>query len=77
MLRSKIFNRAAAYVGIVAGILDLAYCIGFIFLPMIDGEQLALLFIPAAGLLWMIWYILVGWKLYRLGKRNLPDPAVG
>jgi hypothetical protein len=76
MLRSTVFNRAAAYVGILAGILDLAYCIGFIFVPMIDGEQLALLFIPAAGLFWMIWYILVGWKLYRLGKGKLPDPTI-
>ena len=76
MLRSAVFYRAAAYVGILAGILDLAYCIGFIFVPMIDGEQLALLFIPAAGLFWMIWYILVGWKLHRLGKGNLPDPTI-
>ena len=76
MLRSAVFNRAAAFVGILAGALDLSYCIGFIFVPMIDGEQLALLFIPAAGLFWMIWYILVGWKLYRLGKGKLPDPTI-
>lgn len=68
MLRGKVFIRAAAYVGILAGILDLAYCTGYAFFPKIDGEQLALLFIPAAGLFWMIWYILVGWGLYKLGK---------
>jgi len=75
MLRGKVFNRATAYVGILAGLLDIAYCIGFAFFPSVDGEQLALLFIPAAGLFWMIWYILVGWRLYRLGKETQPEPA--
>jgi hypothetical protein len=76
MLRGKVFNRATAYVGILAGSLDIAYCIGFAFFPSVDGEQLALLFIPAAGLFWMIWYILVGWRLYRLGKETQPEPAL-
>jgi hypothetical protein len=69
MLRSRVFNRATAIVGIVAGALDLAYCLAYAFLPMVDSETLALLFIPAAGLFWMVWHVLVGWKLYRLPRQ--------
>ena len=67
MLRSDLFNRATAYVGILASAFDLAYCLAFAFVPMVDSELLAVLFIPAAGLLLMIWHIMVGWRLYRLG----------
>jgi hypothetical protein len=77
MLRSGVFNRATAYVGILASALDLAYCLAFAFVPGVDTELLALLFIPAAGLLLMIWHIMVGWRLYRLGRlegRMLPKP---
>jgi hypothetical protein len=74
MLHSKNFFRAAAYTGILAATLDLAYCTGYAFVPSIDSEQLALLFIPAAGLFWMVWYILVGWGLYKLDKKISPDP---
>jgi len=75
MLRGKVFNRATAYVGILAGSLDIAYCIAFALIPSVEGEQMALLFIPAAGLFWMIWYILVGWRLYRLGKETQSEPT--
>lgn len=68
MIRSERFNRVTAYVGILAGTLDLAYCVAFAFVPAIDRETLALLFIPAAGLLWVIWHILVGWRLCQLGR---------
>lgn len=68
MLRSKVFNRATGYVGIVAAALDLAYCLGYALLPMANSELLAILFIPAAGLALMVWHIMVGWKLYRLGR---------
>jgi hypothetical protein len=67
MLRSDLFNRVTAYVGILAGAVDLAYAIGYAFVPAADSELLALLFIPAGGLFWMVWHILVGWQLYRLG----------
>jgi hypothetical protein len=68
MLRSDVFNRATAYVGILASALDLSYCIAFVFVPTVDSELLAVCFIPAAGLFWMIWHIMVGWKLYQLGR---------
>lgn len=68
MLRSNIFSRVTAYVGILASAFDLAYCIAFAFLPAVDIELVAVCTIPAAGLLLMIWHILVGRRLYQLGR---------
>jgi hypothetical protein len=68
MLRSTVFSRVAASVGILASGLDLAYCSAYAFVPMYRSEGLALGLIPAAGLLWMVWHFLVGWRLYRLGR---------
>ena len=75
MLRSDVFNRATAYVGILASAFDLAYCITFAFMPTVDSELLAVIFIPAAGLFLMIWHIMVGWRLYQLGKDAPHNPA--
>ena len=75
MLRSKIFNRGTAIIGILASGFDLAYCIAYAFLPMVDSELLSVLFIPAAGLFLMIWHIMVGWRLYQLGKEMPPKPT--
>jgi len=81
-LRSVLFGRATACVGLLAGALDLAYCLAYAVLPAVDSELLAVVFIPAAGLFWMVWHILVGRRLYRLGKgasqENAPSgrPAV-
>jgi hypothetical protein len=75
MLQSDVFKRGIAYVGILASAFDLAYCIGFTFVPTVDSELLALIFIPAAGLFLMIWHIMVGWRLYQLGKERRPTTA--
>lgn len=78
MLRNNVFSRATAYVGIVANALDLAYCTAFALAPAAVGELLAVLFIPAAGFLFMIWHILVGWRLFQLGRpegKTLPQPS--
>jgi hypothetical protein len=78
MLRSAVFNRAIAYVGILASAFDLAYCITFAFVPTVDSELLAVCFIPAAGLLLMIWHILIGRRLYQLGRlegKTLPKQS--
>ncbi len=72
MLRSRAFNRATAYVGILAAALDLAYCTAYLSLPGV--EMLAVFFIPAAGLLLMVWHILIGWRLLRLGKAMPQSP---
>ncbi len=68
MLRSIAFSRATAYVGILAATLDLAYCLGLALLPPVDREVLGMCFIPAAGLFWMMWHILIGQRLYRQGR---------
>jgi hypothetical protein len=68
MLRSEIFPKAVAIVGILAAALDLAYCLAYLFVPSVDTGLLAVIFIPAAGLFLMLWHILLGWRLYRLGK---------
>ena len=75
MLRSDVFNRATAYVGILASAFDLVYCITFAFMPTVGSELLAVIFIPAAGLFLMIWHIMVGWRLYQLGKDAPSNPA--
>ena len=68
MLRSRVFNRSTAYVGILASALDVAYCLAIAFAPAADGELLAICFIPAAGFCLMIWHILIGQRLYRQGR---------
>ncbi len=76
MLRSNVFNRITAYVGILASVLDLAYCTTFVFVSSVDPATLAIYFIPAAGFFLMIWHVLIGWRLYRLGTGSRPT-AVG
>jgi hypothetical protein len=78
MLRSTVFGRATAYVGILASAFDLAYCIAYVFVPAVDSDLLAVCTIPAAGLLLMIWHIMVGWRLYQLGRlegKTLPQQS--
>lgn len=68
MLKSAVFNRATAIVGILAAAFDLAYCITYVFVPSVESRLLALTFIPAAGLLLMIWHIMIGLRLLRLRR---------
>jgi hypothetical protein len=76
MLRGHTFNRVTAIAGILASALDLAYCAAYVLVAKTDTELLATLFIPAAGLFLMIWHIMVGWRLYQLGRlqgKALPE----
>jgi hypothetical protein len=78
MLRSDVFNRATAYVGILASAFDLVYCIAYAIMPSVDSILLAVIFIPAAGLFLMIWHIMVGWRLIQLGRperKSLPKQS--
>lgn len=70
MLRSNVFNRSAASVGILASAFDLAYCISYVFVPAVDSELLSIIFMPVAGLLLMVWHSMVGWRLYQLSKNT-------
>jgi len=69
MLRSSIFGRVTAYVGILASAFDLAYCITFAFVPAMTVYLLS-----AAGLFLMIWHILIGRRLYQLGRLERKTP---
>lgn len=58
MLRTSIFSRAAAYVGILANVATLAYYV----VPLV-APSAGVLFLWISGLLFLIWMILVGHRL--------------
>jgi hypothetical protein len=62
-LREHRMGKAVAWVGVGANGLDLGYCLAFALAPFAMRAQLAVLFIPVAGLLFMVWHILLGWHL--------------
>jgi hypothetical protein len=68
MLRSAVFSRATAYVGMAASTCDIVYCMAVVFVPTGKSDVLALCFIPAAGLFLTIWHIMIGRRLYQLGR---------
>lgn len=63
MLQSNVFSRTTAYFGILANGVGLSYFITIIILPTIGWLPIPLSAIPL-----MIWYILIGVKLYKLSK---------
>ncbi len=68
MLRSNIFSRVTACMGIAAGAFDLAYLVGLVFVPAAGIYLLSAVCIATAGLLLMIWHLLVGVKLYKVSR---------
>jgi len=65
MLRSNVFTKTVAYVGIVTHGLDLAHgLLG----PVVPGAGFVLMAI--AGPLYLIWFPLVGRRLLQLGRRR-------
>jgi hypothetical protein len=66
MLRSKVFSRVTAYVGILTHGLDLAHLIIGIFVPGIGDLLMAM-----AGTLYLLWFPLVGRRLFQLGQGKL------
>jgi hypothetical protein len=70
MLRSKIFNRITAYIGIVASAFDLAYIIGLAFVPTATVYLLSASCLSVAGLLLLVWHLLIGLKLYQLSRTS-------
>lgn len=63
MLRSKIFNKAAAVVGILANGFGLGYFIGLALMP-----EYSWIFPTISAPLRMIWYILIAIKLFQLAS---------
>ena len=69
ILRSQVFNRVTGIVGLLASGCDLAYCVTFSVAP-----SLRVVFLPIAGLFYMIWHIMIGIRLLKLGREvNLEE----
>lgn len=65
MLRGKVFNKAAAYVGILAFGLLLIFEVCSSFVPALFNA--AIVFAGGGGLLSIAWYILIARRLFQLG----------
>ncbi len=63
MLRSRVFSKATAWVGILAHGFDLAHVLFIVFVPLI-GQWLMVI----AGPLYPVWFFMVGRRLLQLGK---------
>jgi hypothetical protein len=66
MMRSDVFSRATAYSGLLASLCDFGYFLTISVIPMVG-----ILFVSAAGLLLMIWHILIGRRLYLLSREDV------
>lgn len=71
MLRSGVFSKTVAYVGIATHGLDLAH---ILLGPLVPGAGFILM--ALAGPLYLIWFPLVGRRLLQLGKCLASAPAM-
>jgi hypothetical protein len=65
MLRSNVFSKATAYTGIAANVLILCFFISLAFMP-----EIIWLFPTLSAPFRMIWYILIAFRLFRLGRET-------
>jgi hypothetical protein len=63
MLRSRVFGKTTAVFGLLANGLVLIY---FVALPLAPG--IAFLFPAASAPFRLLWYILIAWRLFQLGR---------
>lgn len=73
MLRSDIFGRWTAYVGILTSVITFIDDISTIIAP-----SAAVVLMPVSGLFWIIWWILIARRLFQLGrleKEGLPQQS--
>jgi hypothetical protein len=63
MLKQTVFNKLTAYTGIVTHGLDLAHILIGFFLPTLGNILMAI-----AGPLYLLWFPLVGVRLFTLHK---------
>lgn len=71
MLKSKIFSKSIAYIGLVGFSFLLIFEIAASFMPVsING---AMIFAMIGGILSMVWYILLARKLFQLGSDASQD----
>ncbi len=69
MLHSDIFGTVTAWVGILANAIVLVYYLGLAFASMPQAVGAPAYWI--SGLLSLLWYILIGWRLLQLAKENV------
>ena len=62
VMRKGLFNKATAYLGVVVGILGVVSVVGSIFVSALEPT------IILTSLLTTLWFLLVGFRLYRLGQ---------
>jgi hypothetical protein len=68
MLRSRVFGRAIAYLGTVGFALLSVFTVCSTFFPALFGVGMAVAMV--GGLSGLAWYILVAFRLLRLGRRQ-------
>jgi hypothetical protein len=68
MLRSSVFGKATAYLGILMHGVDLAHIVFGLFLPGVGIVLMAI-----AGPLYPIWLFLVSRRLLQLAERSKPQ----
>jgi hypothetical protein len=77
MLRSNIFGKVTAAVGILANVIIVAYYIGLAFVSI--PPAIGVLLFTAFGLIYLIWFILIGRRLLMLAqgilKEEVKQPA--
>jgi len=64
VMRKRIFNKVLAYTGVIAGVFGILAGIGPLFISDLETAQYI-----NAGLA-MIWFLLVGFKLYKLSRQT-------
>ena len=63
VMRKGIFSKSTAYLGVVTGVLGIVSVVGPLFVSTLDPT------IIVASLLTTVWFLLVGFRLYRLGQQ--------
>jgi hypothetical protein len=71
MLRSSVFGKPTAYLGILMHGFDLAHIVLGLLLPV-----LGVVFMAIAGPFYPIWLFLVGRRLLKLAAASRPTPSV-
>jgi hypothetical protein len=66
MLKNNVFNKPTAYTGILTHGLDLIHIVIGFFLPAVGNILMAI-----AGPLYLLWFPLVGIRLFKLQNRNI------
>jgi hypothetical protein len=75
MLRSNVFSRLTAYMGIVASVL--LFFLGDIATTILSTSYVIAAFIVVGYVLWMLWFFLIAQKLFQLGRSSRKKSRIG